>query len=90
MITKQIALQLKPGTILLHKSEKQGGGAPYRVRVTGQVRVWVKRPDDFRIPVKHGLYTNGEVTQANGSEWEVEKPLTQEQYDRDPSQSIDG
>jgi len=71
MITKEIAVQLKHGTILLHKSERQGGGAPYRVRVTGQVQTWVKRPADFRIPVKHGMYVYGEVTQNNGSDWEL-------------------
>lgn len=73
MITREIAATLKHGQILHHKIERQGrnGCEPLRVRVSGQVKTWVKRPDDFRIPVKHGMYTNSEITQNNASEWEV-------------------
>lgn len=46
-----------------------------RVRVTGKVKTWKTRPDDFRIPVKYGLKTCGYVENTyernNSGEWEV-------------------
>lgn len=40
-----------------------------RVRVSGRCQTWKTRPEDFRLPFKHGLYTNGAVTPANASEF---------------------
>lgn len=36
-----------------------------RVRVSGQCKTWVTRPDEFSIPVKFGLYESGYLTQDN-------------------------
>ena len=42
-----------------------------RVRVSGACQTWKTRPDEFRVPVKHGLYASGEITQRNGEDFHV-------------------
>ena len=74
MITKAIALTLKHGQILHHKTLKNADKTPMRVRVSGKVQTWKTRAEDFKIPVKHGIYENGYIDNCfirNASEWEV-------------------
>lgn len=33
-------------------------------RRNGQTQLWVTRPDNFRIPVKYGMYTYDNITQG--------------------------
>lgn len=56
MITKEQAIGLSHGDILHHIKSKNADGSPVRARVSGKVKVWITRPDDFRIPVKYGMY----------------------------------
>lgn len=74
MITKAIALTLKHGQTLHHKTLKNADKTPMRVRVTGAVKTWKTRPDQFSIPVKHGLRTCGYIDNYNLNnceEWEL-------------------
>lgn len=57
MITLTEAKNLKLGQILVDDLNGK------RWKVNGQVKVWKTRPADVRIPVKHGLYKYGYVTQ---------------------------
>lgn len=41
------------------------------VRVSGQCQTWKTRPEDFRLPVKYGLYENSAITQDNAADWHV-------------------
>ena len=34
-------------------------------RANGKCQTWKTRPEDFKLPVKHGLYTYGYITQDN-------------------------
>ncbi len=34
-------------------------------RVNGKCQTWKTRPDEFRLPIKYGLKTCGEMTQRN-------------------------
>jgi hypothetical protein len=34
-------------------------------RRNGQTKTWKTRPDEFKVPVKYGLYAYGYVTQDN-------------------------
>ena len=71
MITKQIAETLRHGVILHHVSQKNADGTPKRVRVSGKCKTWKTRPEEFRLPVKHGLYDNGEIAQWNAAQFVV-------------------
>lgn len=39
------------------------------VRAMGAVKTWKTRPNDFRIPVKYGMYNSFYITQNNGGLW---------------------
>lgn len=49
-----------------------------RWRRNGATKLWKTRPNDFRVPVKFGLYAYGYVDQSNASRFHlpgVEGPL---------------
>lgn len=76
MLTKSQALSLRHGQTLHSVTRKNADGTPMRVRVNGKVKTWVRNPDAFQIPVKHGLYAYGYVTEQNAAEWELSETYT--------------
>src|SRR3990167_6766732 len=42
---------------------KNSDGTPVRWRRNGATKTWKTRPDEFRIPIKHGLYDYGYIDQ---------------------------
>jgi hypothetical protein len=65
MITLEQAKSVSLGTIFKMKFEKNADGTLVRWRVNGKVKTWKTRPNEFSIPVKHGLYDYGYITQKN-------------------------
>jgi len=61
MITLEQAKALKLGMVLHDETSKNSDGTCQRWRVNGQPQVWKTRPDEVRIPVKHGLYDYGQI-----------------------------
>ena len=44
------------------------GGVKESVEVwrrNGKTQTWKTRPEEFRVPVKHGLYSYGQITQLD-------------------------
>lgn len=62
-ITIDQAKTLKTGTVLYHSTNKNADGSPQRWKVNGKPKTWKTRPNDVKVPVKHGLYAYGYVTQ---------------------------
>ncbi len=56
MLTLEQAKQLQPGQIIYHSIFKNADGTKQRYKVNGVPQVWVTRPDEVRVPLKHGLY----------------------------------
>lgn len=44
-------------------------GKSERWRRNGATKTWKTRPGEFRIPIKHGLYTYGEITDRTAYMW---------------------
>jgi len=65
MITINEAKTVRHGDIFLMKDETNADGTPTRWRVTGKVKTWKTRPNEFQIPVKHGLYDYGYINNDN-------------------------
>lgn len=66
MVTKESALTANNFT---HVSMKNRDETPLRVRRNGKTKTWKRRPNDFSVPVKYGLYGYGYITQDNAHEW---------------------
>lgn len=56
MITLEQAKKLEVGTILYHVSNRNSDGTAQRWKVNGKPKTWKTRPDEVRVPLKHGLY----------------------------------
>lgn len=61
-ISKEQAMALKHGQVLWHMTIKNSLGEPSRCRVSGKCKTWKTRPDDFRLPVKHGIQRSFYIT----------------------------
>lgn len=66
MISKAEALT---ATHFEHVKNKGSDKQPVRCRATGKCQVWVTRPNDFKLPVKHGMHNNFYITLDNAHEW---------------------
>jgi hypothetical protein len=75
MITKEQAMTLRHGQELHYTGNgmckrtigPRGGvkESITRVRVSGMCKTWKTRPEEFRVPIKYGLYESGELTHQN-------------------------
>lgn len=52
-----------------HVSLKGSDKQPIRCRANGKCQTWVTRPEDFKLPVKHGLRNTFYITPANAADW---------------------
>lgn len=81
MITKEIAMSLQYGQTLHYTGKHEctrhigpRGGVKEEitaVRVSGQCKTWKTRPNEFRVPVKYGMYENSAVENWNASNWHL-------------------
>lgn len=65
MITLEAAKQLCHGEILHHVSNKNADGTPQRWRVNGKPKTWKRSLDRVHVPLKHGMYDFGYLTEGN-------------------------
>jgi len=52
-------------------TNKDKAKTPLQVRRTGKTQTWKTRPNEFKIPVKYGLYESTYITHLNCDEWNV-------------------
>jgi hypothetical protein len=52
-----------------HCSEKNADKTPVRCKRNGKTKYWKTRPNEFKIPVKHGLYDYFYIDQNNCNDW---------------------
>jgi len=67
-MTKQDAMTLRHFHAVDPK-RSNADGTPMRVRANGACKIWKTRPEDFRLPVKHGLYSYGYIDQDTKGDW---------------------
>lgn len=73
-MTKIDAMNARRGQYLYHANQTDSTGAPVRVRVNGVCKTW-KGNDNFRLPVKHGLYNFFDITPTNAHQWTMIAPV---------------
>lgn len=66
---RDIILSGKHGDVFCHKTLKNRDGLAVRAKVNGKLRTWKRRPDYFKLPMKHGMYDCFYITPANIDEW---------------------
>ena len=86
MITKEQALNVR-GEIHFGECRRNVGPRggvtieQVRVRPSGRCQTWKTRPEEFRLPVKHGMWESSEITHRNADEFHLasECPLEKEE-----------
>ena len=46
-------------------------GSPQRWRVSGKVKIWKTRPNEVKVPIKHGMRDSSYITQNDLQEFEM-------------------
>lgn len=52
-----------------YRNKKGQQGDPIQVRRNGATKRWKRQPDQFRVPVKYGLYDYFYIDNSNAHEW---------------------
>ena len=65
------AKSLQVGEHIHHKSMKNADGTPLRCRINGAVKLWKTRPNEIRVPIKHGLRDCAYLTHENLDDFSV-------------------
>lgn len=73
-LTKQQAMLAQHATILYHRTRRNSDGTALRARTNGRCKVWATRPDEFRLPMKHGMYEAFYITEHNADNWSLVEP----------------
>ncbi len=71
MVTKAQAIEAQEfhcGPCIVYVGPRGGRTLRQEVwRRNGKTKVWKTRPEDFKVPVKHGLYKYGYIDNGNAS-----------------------
>lgn len=70
MLTKEEAMTARN---FEHMTELNADKTPVRARRNGKTKTWVTRPDEWALPVKHGLKQCFTLTEKNSELWRVAK-----------------
>jgi hypothetical protein len=71
VVTKQQAISANYRHNFLHATFKDSKGNPMRCRVNGKCKTWVTRPNEFKLPMKYGLYQYFYITPDNANDWDI-------------------
>lgn len=71
MVTKDEAMVASNFTFKIANPKHKSFGELRNCRRSGKTQVWKTRPNDFKVPVKYGLYESFYITQDNASEFSV-------------------
>lgn len=74
MITKEQALELNGNSEIYLKGYYNADGSPCRWRINGKIKTWKTRPNEFKLPLKHGLYDYNYLTDENNHKFSIEMP----------------
>ena len=68
-VNKLVCTQAHYGQEFFSRLERDHRGYPKRVRVSGKCKTWSTRQNEFRLPVKFGLYQSFYITDRNASDF---------------------
>jgi len=54
-----------------HKALKNNDQTPLRARRNGKTKLWKRKPENFSIPAKYGMYEYFYINQSNCDDWVV-------------------
>lgn len=76
MITANQAKGLRYSQYVYLIGEYDSDGQPSKAKVSGKVQTWKTRPNDFKVPLKRGLYDTGYLTPSNANNFTLTVPAS--------------
>lgn len=73
-VNKDVCMAAHYGQEFYSRTSFNADGSPARVRVSGRCQTWKTRPDEFRLPVKYGMYQSLDINERNASEFSTIPP----------------
>jgi len=67
---------LRYGQTIYEIGAYNADGTPRRWRVSGAVQTWKRDPNRVRVPVKHGMYSNGAIEAWNARYFTTKEPAS--------------
>lgn len=64
-------IEIQTAKSFAHKTLKNADGSAMRCRASGKCQTWKTRPNEFKLPVKYGLYNSFYITETNADDWNV-------------------
>lgn len=71
MVTKDEAMVASNFTFKIQNPNHKAYGQLRNCRRSGKTQIWKTRPNDFKVPVKYGLYESFYITQDNADQFTV-------------------
>jgi len=68
-VTKTVCMNAHYGQEFYSRLEHHANGFPKKVRAMGKCKTWKTRPNEFRLPVKYGLYQSFYITHDNAGDF---------------------
>lgn len=69
-------IKIKPGSmnrVFVSDGTSTPLDTPINWRANGRCKTWTRSPERFQLPIKHGLYNYGYITNDNAHLFEVEQ-----------------
>jgi hypothetical protein len=58
-------MRAQDASMFYHKVDKNANGTPQQWRRNGATKLWKRKPNEFKIPVKRGMYQYEYITHEN-------------------------
>jgi hypothetical protein len=71
MITKEQAMTAREFNFKISNRSNKHFGEERHCRRNGATKTWKTRPNEFKVPVKYGLYEYFYITHENADQFEV-------------------
>lgn len=73
-LNRSQVLTMHSWATLYHRTLRNADGTALRARPNGKCKTWVRRPEEFKLPAKHGLRDTFYVTHDNCNQWSLVEP----------------
>jgi hypothetical protein len=73
-VSKFVCENARRGQEFWHRYYKHADGSPVSVQASGPCLTWEDRPNEYKLPVKYGLFQTLYITEANAGEYTTLRP----------------
>lgn len=73
-VNKMVCENARLGQDFWHRHQRHADGSPIRVQVSGKCLKWESKPNEFKLPVRYGLFQTLYITEHNATDFTTACP----------------